>query len=48
MNLAGMRIGALISQNKNLLNVVKNTSVYTAVPAVVQKAAASLLNDMGM
>ncbi|PNF40153.1 hypothetical protein B7P43_G09761 [Cryptotermes secundus] len=45
MNLAGIRIGALISQNKDLLHVVKNTSVYTAVPAIVQKAAASLLND---
>jgi aspartate/methionine/tyrosine aminotransferase len=47
MNLAGLRIGAIITQNKNLLCVVKNTSMYTAVPAIVQKAAASLLSDMG-
>jgi histidinol-phosphate/aromatic aminotransferase/cobyric acid decarboxylase-like protein len=47
MNLAGIRIGALITRNDNLLRVVKNTSMYTAVPAVVQKAAAKLLNDKG-
>lgn len=45
MNLAGMRIGALITHNDSLLRVVKNTSMYTAVPAIVQKAAARLLND---
>jgi histidinol-phosphate/aromatic aminotransferase/cobyric acid decarboxylase-like protein len=48
MNLAGMRIGALITHNDSLLRVVKNTSMYTAVPAIVQKAAARLLNDTGM
>jgi hypothetical protein len=47
MNLAGIRIGALITRNDSLLRVVKNTSMYTAVPAVVQKAAAKLLNDTG-
>jgi len=47
MNLAGMRIGALITRNDSLLRVVKNTSMYTAVPAIVQKAAAKLLNDTG-
>ncbi|KDR08258.1 1-aminocyclopropane-1-carboxylate synthase-like protein 1 [Zootermopsis nevadensis] len=45
MNLAGIRIGAVITQNKDLLHVVKNTSMYTAVPAIVQKAATKLLND---
>jgi aspartate/methionine/tyrosine aminotransferase len=48
MNLAGMRIGVLITQNEDLLRVVKNTSMYTAVPAIVQKAATKLLNDTGM
>jgi len=47
MNLAGIRIGALITRNDSLLRVVKNTSMYTAVPAIVQKAAAKLLNDTG-
>jgi Aspartate/tyrosine/aromatic aminotransferase len=48
MNLSGMRIGALITRNESLLHVVKNTSMYTAVPAIIQKAAARILNDTGM
>jgi aspartate/methionine/tyrosine aminotransferase len=47
LNLAGIRIGAIITRNDSLLRVVKNTSMYTAVPAIVQKAAAKLLNDTG-
>ncbi|XP_069678877.1 probable inactive 1-aminocyclopropane-1-carboxylate synthase-like protein 2 [Periplaneta americana] len=45
LTLAGMRIGAIITWNRELLNVVRNTSMYTAVPAIVQQAAARLLND---
>ncbi|KAJ9579121.1 hypothetical protein L9F63_024771, partial [Diploptera punctata] len=43
--LAGMRIGALVTWNEDLLRVVKNTSMYTAVPAITQQTAALLLND---
>ena len=42
-----MRIGALISWNNDLLQVVKNTSMYTAVPTIAQQTAARLLNDKG-
>jgi hypothetical protein len=48
MNLAGIRIDARITCNDSLLRVVKKTSMCTAVPAIVQKAAARLLNDTGM
>lgn len=48
MNLAGIRIGAIITQNESLLCVVKNTSMYTAVPAIVQKVATRLLNETGI
>jgi len=42
---SGMRVGVLVSQNKQLLEAVKGCSVIMQVPSMVQEVAAYILND---
>ena len=46
--MSGMRLGALITWNEELIQVVKNCCLYNSVPAIVQKLTANVLNDPGM